>query len=130
MWAMKALLRGFEMVSGLRINLNKIKIYGIFISSYFMEVTSHFLGCKIDKFPFEFLGFSVGGNHRNACFWILVINSMKYKLSSWEGTFLSIEGRITMLNNVLSNLPNYQLPFFKVPLKVVKEIREIQRKFL
>lgn len=68
LWALKALLRGYEMVSGLRINLSKIKIYGIGSSSLFLEAASLFLGCKIDKIPFKFLGFLVGGNQRNTIF--------------------------------------------------------------
>lgn len=49
------------MTSGLRINLNKSKLYGIYSASYCMEASSTFLGCKIDKLPFKFLGFLVGG---------------------------------------------------------------------
>lgn len=59
-----------------------------------------------------------------------MINSLKDKLSSSKGLFLSIGGRVTLLNNVLYNMPSYQLSCYKVPLKVVKEISAIRRKFL
>ncbi|XP_058760640.1 uncharacterized protein LOC131633987 [Vicia villosa] len=86
--------------------------------------------CKVDKFPFKFLGFIVGGNQRNINFWNPVISSLKAKLAGWKGKLLSIGGRVTLLNSVVSNIPSYQLSFYKVPSKVVKDIRAIQRKFL
>lgn len=59
-----------------------------------------------------------------------MISSLKAKLVVWNGRPLSIRGRVTLLNSVLSNIPSYQLSFYKVPSKVVNEIRTIQRKFL
>lgn len=52
------------------------------------------------------------------------------KLASWKGKLQSIGGKVTLLNSVISNLPIYQWSFFKMPSKVIKEIRAIQRKFL
>lgn len=59
-----------------------------------------------------------------------VIKVMKAKLSSWKGMFLSIGGKVTLLNSVLTNLPIYQLSFYKIPVKMLKEIITIQRIFL
>lgn len=56
------------MVSGLRINLDKSKIYGIGNNANYFEACSSFLGCKINRIPFKFLGFSVGGNHMSVAF--------------------------------------------------------------
>ncbi|CAI8598593.1 unnamed protein product [Vicia faba] len=75
-------------------------------------------------------GLSVGGNHMNLIFWKPITNSLKSKLSSWKEIFLSIGGRVTLLNTVLSNLPIYQLSFYKISVKTVQEITAIQRKFM
>lgn len=40
LWALKAILRGFERVSGLRINMWKSKIYGVGIDQYFLQAAS------------------------------------------------------------------------------------------
>lgn len=59
-----------------------------------------------------------------------MIDSLKAKLAGWKGKMLSIGGSVTLLNSVLSNLPSYQLSFFKAPSKVIRDIRAIQRQFL
>ncbi|XP_058762490.1 uncharacterized protein LOC131635874 [Vicia villosa] len=130
LWKIKALVRGFKMASGLRINFTKSKIYGVGCESFILEAAAAFLGCKTSIFPFKFLGFLVGGNHRRTRFWRSVLEKMKDKLGSWRGMLLSIGGRVTLLNNVLSNLPSFSLSFYKAPIKVINEIRKIQRQFL
>lgn len=59
-----------------------------------------------------------------------MIVSLKRKLSTWKGRILSIGCRVEFLNSVLSNMPRYQLYFYNVLHKVVKEIIVIQRMFL
>lgn len=43
---------------------------------------------------------------------------------------LSIGGRVTILNYVITNLPVYYLSFFKIPKKVIMEIVKLERNFL
>ncbi|XP_058775944.1 uncharacterized protein LOC131650241 [Vicia villosa] len=127
---LKAVLRGFEMASGLTINLNISKIYGVGIRAEQLEACSSFLGCKIDSIPFRFLGFTVGGNHMRIGFWKPILKSLRDKLSSWKGRPLSIGGRVTLINSVITNMPSYQFSFYKIPSKVLKDIISIQRNFL
>lgn len=68
-WATKVLLCGFEMVSGLRVNIWKSKLYGIGVDDFFLQAASQFLCCKLDSVPFKFLGVIVGGNPRKVGFW-------------------------------------------------------------
>lgn len=105
---LKDLLRGFEIASGVRINLNKSNIYGIGNNACYLEACSSFLGCKIDRIPFKFLGFIVSGNQKRANFWKSVVNSLKEKLSLWKGRLVSIGGRVNLINNILMNMPSYQ----------------------
>lgn len=42
LWAIKAVLRGFELISGLSINFNKSKLIGLNIDSRFLEVATTF----------------------------------------------------------------------------------------
>ncbi|XP_058726932.1 uncharacterized protein LOC131598334 [Vicia villosa] len=130
LWALKAIFRGFEMVSGLKINFSKSKLYGIGMREYDLEASSQFLGCKLDQFPCKFLGIMIGGSHRKVNFWNSVIKTMKSKLSAWKSRNLSFGGRFTLINSVLTNLPIYQLSFYNLPVKVVHQIITIQRDFL
>ncbi|MCH90777.1 ribonuclease H protein, partial [Trifolium medium] len=55
---------------------------------------------------------------------------MKKRLGTWNGRLLSIDGRVTLINSVLSSLPLYFFSFFKAPACVIKELVSIQRNFL
>lgn len=130
LWALKSILKGFEMVSSLKINTWKNCLYEVEIKDSFMNVAAQFLACKKESLPFKFLGLTVGGNRRRVSFWKLDISYFKTRLSPWKGRLLSIRGRVTLINFVLMNLPIHHLSLFKAPAKVVQKITSIQRNFL
>jgi len=65
LWMMKALLRGFEMVSGLKINLFKSSLIGVNIPGDFMTIACNFLNCSQGSLPFKYLGLLVGSNPKS-----------------------------------------------------------------
>ena len=130
LWSLKSILRGFELVSRLKVNFYKSKLYGINLEDHFLNAASAFISCSVDKFPFRFLGLPVGANLRRCDTWKPVVDAMKKKLSSWNGRSLFIGGRVTLINSVLSSLPLYYFAFFKAPEKIVNELIKIQRMFL
>lgn len=82
MWGIKSLLEGFDVVSGLSVNLFKSKVYDVNIHEDFMVLASNFLLCNTDVFLFNFLGLSVDVNHRRIASWRPMVDSLKRKLSS------------------------------------------------
>jgi hypothetical protein len=69
LWALKAILRGFEMASGLKVNFWKSRLMGVNVSQDFMTVASAFLNCKTCSIPFIYLGLSVGANPMRVVTW-------------------------------------------------------------
>jgi hypothetical protein len=130
LWALKAILRGFEMVSGLKVNFWKSSIMGVNVSQNFMRVASGFLNCRVGSIPFVYLGLPVGANHKRVATWEPLISSLRKRLGGWSNRFVSFGGRITLLNSVLNAIPIFYLSFLKIPLQVWKSIRRIQRDFL
>jgi hypothetical protein len=59
LWTMKAVLRGFEMASGLKINFSKSCLIGVNVSNDFMEMACNFLNCSEGSLPFKYLGFQL-----------------------------------------------------------------------
>lgn len=68
----------------------------------------------------QHVGLYVGGNHRRINFWKPIVECFRVRLSTCKGKLLSIGGRVTLINSVLTNFPIYQLSVFKIPAKVVK----------
>ncbi|GAU50582.1 hypothetical protein TSUD_283130 [Trifolium subterraneum] len=56
LWTIKTVLRSFEVVSGLKVNFYKSKLYGINLDDSFLHASSAFLHCGVDSIPFRFLG--------------------------------------------------------------------------
>ncbi|XP_058733800.1 uncharacterized protein LOC131605468 [Vicia villosa] len=130
LWSMKAILRGFEMMTGLRVNFHKSNLYGINVGDWYLEAASSFLTCKVGTFPFKFLGVRVGDSPRKLSMWKDLLAMFRKRLNVWRGRYLSMAGRVELINSVLSAIPIYSLSFYKAPKKVLQEIKSIQSKFL
>lgn len=89
-----------------------------------------FLSCKVDSLPFKFLGVKVGDSPRKLSMWKDLISHLRRRLAVWRGILLNIAGRMCLIKFVLNAIPIYSLYFYKVPSKVLKEIRTIQTNFL
>ncbi|CAJ2628008.1 unnamed protein product [Trifolium pratense] len=90
LWSIKTVLRSFELVSGLKINFFKSKLYGINLDDNFLNAASAFLHCGVESIPFRFLGIPVGANPRRKITWNPIVDNMRKRLSSWNGRNLSI----------------------------------------
>jgi hypothetical protein len=129
-WCMKAILRWFELMSGLKVNFSKSKLYGINVESGLLSVAAKFLNCLLGSMPFMYLGLPVGANPRKEETWKPVVESLKNRLFSWQNRYISFGGRVTLINSVLASLPIFYLSFMKMPVKVWKVLVSIQRNFL
>jgi hypothetical protein len=130
LWTLKAVLRGFEMASGLKVNFWKSGLVGINVTNEFLTMASDFLNCRISDLPFKYLGLPVGGNSRLCSMWNPLVEVIKRRLCSWGNKYISLGGRIVLINAVLNALPVFYLSYFKIPIKVWREVTKIQRKFL
>jgi hypothetical protein len=54
---------------------------------------------------------------------------IKKRLSSWKGKHLSVGGRLTLINSVLSSLPMYMMSFFLIPKEVLKKLDYFRSRF-
>jgi hypothetical protein len=52
LWTLKAVLRGFEMASGLKVNFWKSCIMSVNVTNDFLVMASKFLNCRIWPFAF------------------------------------------------------------------------------
>jgi hypothetical protein len=60
LWMLKAILRGFEMALGLKVNFHKSSLIGINVQREFTACS--FLHCREGVIPFNYLGLPVGAN--------------------------------------------------------------------
>ncbi|XP_058775785.1 uncharacterized mitochondrial protein AtMg01250-like [Vicia villosa] len=102
LWGFKAILRGFKLMTGLKINMCKSNIYGINLSDGILSMASSFLTCGIRAIPFKFLGVKVGDSPMKVAIWRDVIKNVSSRLSKWSAKFLSLGGRVVLINSILN----------------------------
>ena len=122
-------LRFFHCVSGLKINFEKSSIIGIGLSETQTTLLAKFVGCKLEKFPFKYLGIPIGGNTSRVQTWDPIIDKCHKRLSSWKSNLLSIGGRHTLISSVLGSLGIYFLSLFHMPVTVNKKLEAIRSRF-
>jgi uncharacterized protein YpuA (DUF1002 family) len=53
--------------------------------------------------------------------WKMVEERIEKRLSSWKEKYLSVGGRLVLINSVLTSLVIFMMSFFKVPRRVLEK---------
>ncbi|KAL7616380.1 hypothetical protein Lser_V15G02077 [Lactuca serriola] len=109
---MVMVLNCFFMVSGLKVNIHKSKLYGVGVIYNQVEEMVKVTGCAPGKLPFKYLGLPVAENTSRVRSWQGIIDRYKKKLASWKLKMLSIGGRSMLLSSVLGSLGLYFMIMF------------------
>ena len=127
---LKRILCCFQACAGLKINFHKSSLTGINRSEDIVNRYSNMMNCVQSSLPLSYLGLPL--HYRKASYndWTAVIDKITRKFESWKTKYLSISGRLTLLNSVLSTVPNYYLTVLHLPIRVEREIDKMRRRFL
>ncbi|WVZ96849.1 LOW QUALITY PROTEIN: hypothetical protein U9M48_042432 [Paspalum notatum var. saurae] len=123
---MKLLLFAFEQASGLKINSHKSEL---FCFRENIELYTELFGWKAGNFPTNYFGIPIHYRKLRNCDWGKAEERFEKRLSSWKGKHLSIGGRLTLINSVLSSLPMYMMSFFSIPKGVLKKLDYFRSRF-
>ncbi|GKV16926.1 hypothetical protein SLEP1_g27494 [Rubroshorea leprosula] len=126
----KSIMRTSELSSGLKINFGKSQPIGIGVEDNWRNKMAYKLCCKEREIPFKYLGILISRNHRRVAMWQPMVESFLKKLATWKGRHLSLGGRITLINSVLSNLPVFLMSVYLIPKGILYSIDKICRSFL
>src|SRR6266498_1668085 len=119
---MKLLLCAFEHTSGLKINFHKSELFCFGNAQESSKTYMELFGCKQGDLPLKYLGIPIHCRKLQNSDWKMIEERFEKRLSSWKGKHLSIEGRLTLINSVLSSLPMYMMSFFAIPKGVLKKL--------
>ena len=81
----------FEVISGLRINLDKSEIIPVGRVEN-LEVLAFELGCKVGKLPSLYLGLPLGAPHKSVAVWDGVEERLRRRLTFWKRQYISKGG--------------------------------------
>ncbi|GMJ03511.1 hypothetical protein HRI_004020300 [Hibiscus trionum] len=123
-------LRGFEIVSGLKLNLSKSDLIGINIEVSRTQAWADSIGCKRKELSCKYLGVPLGINKNSVVMWNPVIEKFESKFAGWKSKLLSLGGRIVLIKVVLTNLPVFYMFLFHMPTAVSSKLNKMVAKFL
>jgi hypothetical protein len=123
---LKSLLRSFSDSTGLHVNFNKSFLVPINLTN---ERTTHLastFGCQIVIMPFTYLGLPLGSTRPSIQEFTPLLSKIERRLCGIN-KFLSYDGRLILVNSMLTALPTFYMCSLKLPPQIVKQI-DIYRK--
>jgi hypothetical protein len=87
---LKFLLLCFDEMSGLKINYLKREVIMLAQPRDVQERVADMLNCKLDAFPFIYLGMPISDKKMTIEQWMFVVLKMAGRIETWLGRFLSL----------------------------------------
>nr|GEY02593.1 RNA-directed DNA polymerase, eukaryota, reverse transcriptase zinc-binding domain protein [Tanacetum cinerariifolium] len=123
------ILTCFHLASGLKVNFNKINLFGVGLSNIELNVIASSLGCLASQYPCSYWGLPVGAHMSRCVNWNPLVERFQKRISKWKANTLSFGGRLTLIKSVLGSLGVYYFSIFKAPKKIIHKLESIRRKF-
>jgi len=118
------------MTSSLKVNFYKSCLMGVNVQPEFMTLACDFLNCSEGVVPFKYLGLPVEANPLKLATWEPLLEQLSRRLNSWGNKYVSLGGRIVLLNSVLNAIPIFYLSYLKMAAVVWRKVVKIQHDFL
>ena len=103
---LKNLIDQFALAYGLKVNYQKSNLIPINVNEEDAHALSLILGCSVGTFPFTYLGVPLSTTKPRLEHFIYIVESIQ-KSPSVCLEYLSYDGRLLMVNVVLSSLPTF-----------------------
>ena len=117
-------------MSGLKINFHKSEIFclgkAVERGHYYADIFT----CPHSCLPMKYLGVPIDNKKLCKSLWSPIVEKIESKLGSWQGRFLSLGGRLVLINSSLTNVPLYMLSMYKTPKCVLKKIDIFRKRII
>jgi hypothetical protein len=112
--------------TGLNINFDKSCLLPINLDHQKVVHLAAVFGCRIGTFPFTYLGPPLGITKPTIKDYLPLINIIERRLNS-TNLWLSLAGRLTLINSTFFAMPIFAMCTPKLPAAVIKNIDQIRR---
>jgi hypothetical protein len=87
------------------------------------------MGCQVDEMPFTYLGLPLGTTRHVVEDSLPLLNRIEKRLMGMN-RLLSYQGRLTLVNLVLSSLPTYFMCALKVSIRIWDQVDKYRKHYL
>ena len=112
---MKIALGVFRQVSSLEINLAKSELVITNTAQPTKLEMAAVLNCELTELPMMYLGIPVSNKRLPKVAYVDLLHRFSKRLAGWAARFLSIAGRLVLLNSILSSLPVHYMAVLRLP---------------
>jgi mannosylglycoprotein endo-beta-mannosidase len=126
---MKLLLYIYEKMSGLKIIFSKNEVLMISHNNQRALQLANVMNCSTGVWPIKYLGVPVAGSRLHVSDWVSLVEKLMKRLEGWQGSALSIGGRITLINACLSSIPTYCVSMYLLPKTNFKKMDSVRKGF-
>jgi hypothetical protein len=125
---LKLYLAALEQLLGPKINFHKSEMFGFSEAQDIASQYAGLFGCQKGQFPIWYLGIPI--HYRRLIYFEWIINTERplKRLSSWKSK-LALEGRLVLINSVLTKMVLYMISFFLLPKGVFHKINYYRSRF-
>lgn len=123
--AVKAILLAFEGAFGLKINFHKDTIVFLNIDQHEADAFADLMNCTRSSLSIIYLGLPLYDKKLKKQCWMPLIERVASGLVLGRVKFLLWDGRLILVNSVLSTLPSYYQSIFKLPKWILKRIDQL-----
>lgn len=123
---LKGLLQSFADSTGLRVNYAKSQMIPLNLSQEQETNLANTFGCKIGTLPFTCLGLPLGTTKPKIDDYMPLMDRTERRLTS-VSSFLTLAGRLQLVNSVISSLPTYAMCSLKIPIAVLDFVDRARR---
>ena len=120
----------FSAVSGLDVNESKSEIYTTGMDQVEVIRITEASGFKVGKIPFKYLGVPFSLRRLSAKDCMILVDKMTARVRCWSSRNFSYQGRLVLVNAVLTSIHVYWAQICILPRRVLKDIEMICRAYL
>jgi len=103
LWTLKALLSGFQMAIGLKVDFFKSCLIGLNVSSDFISLVYNFMNFRDINLPFKYLGLPMETNPKRISTWEPFLQKLRRKLKL-RGFQMAIRLKVDFFKSCLIGL--------------------------
>jgi hypothetical protein len=118
---LKDILQRFVLSTGLVVNFHKSFLVPINVDQEKASLLAALFGCLVGSFPFTYLGLPMGLTKPQVKDYAPLLCRIERRLSV-SSQFLTMAGRLQLVNSVISSLPTYYMCSLKLPVTVIELI--------
>lgn len=101
-------------MTGLKINFHKSKIFCLGEAVDRKLSFEEIFTSKSGSLPMKYLGVPIDEKRIRNSDWKPAENKMESKLGCWQGKWLAMGGKVSLINSSLSSIPLFMLSFYRV----------------